>query len=593
MNKKIELYLEKFSEIAEQHFNDSVVNKYDTYFNQKFFKEGYIENLDWDKLKELGSNLHSLNALRLAHAKAVNADNNKIEILKNAFLYLTKPVETDNIYSEIEERLKNVLSSKGKYKIKYWGISSISEIISQRFPNELVFYNHRDKEALKFLEIKIKGRNIWNRYIEYQKTIKPIIEKYKEIVLPVYKPKYPIGIQIDQFFSWIYENYVEQGYSKSSTEDLQPILYNHLSKIKIENYFSIKNIELKNLSKEIYILGENGVGKTILLQAILLSTKLNSIKSATNKRYTGVVLENTEKNSDFKFSTIDNESNEFSSDNNLYLKNIFAYGVNRNYTIKGKNDYEYLTLFSNEYSLINPVDWLIELHNRELEEKSTNKTESHISLEQAKEMVIDFLEKNISINVSYNNVIFTEIETELTFEQLSDGYRSVMTWVIDMIARLSKNQPNIDTIRDFQGVLLIDELDLFLHPQWSYKIVSKLRHWFPKIQFIISTHSPILTLGASKDAKFYKMYKEDGISKIIFVENGNKNMTANSLITSLLWRLETFTTHNIEPEFISSDDDIYSKIHKTISKRIKNSPLLTDEDVLKQIEIELNKIKIK
>jgi len=121
--------------------------------------------------------------------------------------------------------------------------------------------------------------------------------------------------------------------------------------------------------------------------------------------------------------------------------------------------------------------------------------------------------------------------------------------------------------------------------------VKKLRGWFPEMQFIISTHSPILTLGASKDAIFYRLYKENGETKISKPKIGIENMTVNSLITSLLWQLDTFTTHNIKPEFICSDDDIYSKLHQIISKRIKKQPELTDEDVIQLIENELDKIQ--
>jgi len=600
VDNKVELYLEKFAKISSAWFSEraSFLDKFDKFFNKEFFIPNYIETLDWEKVKKLSEHLHSFNSLALAKTRAINQSNNKIENLKSTFLYLAQELNSQNKCDELAERLKNILSAQGKYKIKFWGISAISEIIGQRFPNDFTFFNHRDREAIKFLEIDLnetKKDKDWDKYIKYIQAIEPIIEKYKEIVVPKCNVNYSIGIQIDQFFSWIYESFVEQKYQKTSTFEIVSILHNHLSKIKIEKYFSLESIELDNLSNEVYLLGENGVGKTILLQSILLSTKYNFIQHLTNKKYTGVILENIAKNPDFKFVTTDNENNEFTSEkqDNLYLKNIFAYGVYRYSTIKEEDSYEFLTLFTNEYSLINPVKWLIELYNRELEEKTKDKNliDPHISLEKAKELLIDLLEKKIEIIITYNNAQFKESGTELAFEYLSDGYKSVMTWVIDMIARLSQNQPNIDKIEDFRGVILIDELDLFLHPQWGYNIVGKLRKWFPKIQFIISTHSPILTLGASKDAVFYKLYKENGITKISDPIKGNQNMTANSLITSLLWRLDTFTTRGIKPEFISSDDYIYQQIHQVISKRIQNTAQLTDKDVIKLIEEELDKIK--
>ena len=68
------------------------------------------------------------------------------------------------------------------------------------------------------------------------------------------------------------------------------------------------------------------------------------------------------------------------------------------------------------------------------------------------------------------------------------------------------------------------------------------------------------------------------------------NMTANSLFTSLLWRLESFTTKDIDPSQISSDDYVYQKIHQVISKQIQDSPNLVDDDIMRMIEDELSKI---
>ena len=60
--------------------------------------------------------------------------------------------------------------------------------------------------------------------------------------------------------------------------------------------------------------------------------------------------------------------------------------------------------------------------------------------------------------------------------------------------------------------MLVDEIGVYLHPKWQYTIVRKLRSWFPLVQFIFTTHSPIVIMGASKDAAFYKVYKEGGVT---------------------------------------------------------------------------------
>jgi len=592
MYTKVTKYLNEFALISKVWFEKATfLDKFDVFF-QTFFDKG-INQLDWYWVKELGNHIHSFNSLPLARTRATNDENNKIDKLKETFLYLTQQFETEDKTNEINERLKNVLSNK-KYKLKYWGISAISEIIGQKFANDFVFYNHRDREAIKFLEISIKEeRNDkeWGKYIKYQHIIKPIIELYKEIVLPKSESNYPIAIQVDQFLSWVYE-------TKVSSNTLQAIeIEGYINSISIANYFSIQNIEFKNLkSKEIYLLGENGAGKTILLQAIFLALKGNFIKSqipSTISEVLNVIKSNpllelkADITDDF---VISNAANDFS-----YIPNVFAYGTNRNnQTEYLKKSHDFMSLFSQNYKLIHPVDWLSDLFYK----KNVSKIDSGFDLENAIDLLKDLLHQNVMIEVKAGEknteVFFSEKETLVSFEQLADGYRSILIWVVDMISRLfdMPQNSNAHLTSELDGIVLIDELDLFLHPKWSYEIVRKLRSWFPKVQFIISTHSPVLTLGASKDAIFYKVYKEDGNTKIASPKIGMQNMTANSLITSLLWQLDTFTTDDIKPEFISSDDYIYSQIHKKISENIKKQPNLTDEKVMKLIEEELDKIQL-
>lgn len=81
--------------------------------------------------------------------------------------------------------------------------------------------------------------------------------------------------------------------------------------------------------------------------------------------------------------------------------------------------------------------------------------------------------------------------TTLDVRQLSDGERSMLALVLDLARRLSQANPELeDPIRDGKGVVLIDELDLHLHPTWQRKVVGQLTKTFPACQFIATTHSP-------------------------------------------------------------------------------------------------------
>lgn len=602
MDKKVELYLKKFAENAKSHFENKIVEevlkKYDIFFNQTFFKQGYIENMDWENVKELGNNLHSFNALPLARTRAINQENNEIDNLRKAFIYLTKNFETSDIKNEIQDRLKNILSNNGRYKIKFWGISAISEIIGQKFPKEFVFYNHRDREAIKFLEIEIpekkNEKGIWHKFIKYQNAIAHVIELYKQIVLPVYDAKYPIGIQINQFFSWIYINYIS---SKNYTTVLEPIeLESFIDSISISNYFSIQNIELTNLkSNEIYLLGENGTGKTILLQAIFLALKGNFIKEQEPSEISEI-LDALKANPklELKVNITDDFAISNSKDDNSYIPNIFAYGTNRNNQNKRLlSSFDFLTLFSQNYKLTHLVDWLTKIYYKE----NVSKINSGIKLVDAIKLLEDLLHENVRINVKTGventEVTFIEKDTPITFEQLADGYRSVLIWVIDMTSRLFDipQNSNVHSTKDLNGIVLIDELDLFLHPKWSLEIVKKIRNWFPKIQFIISTHSPILMLGASEDAVFYKLYKENGKTQISeqWTTQDISQLMANGIITSPLFDLPSakMSSYSSEKELDTNTSFWYSKIDEKIKQEISSQNKIGKEYFTKEEITEL------
>jgi len=363
---------------------------------------------------------------------------------------------------------------------------------------------------------------------------------------------------------------------------------NSIDSFEIRNYYSIKSIEINNLNhkKEVYFLGENGDGKTILLQAIFFAFQQSFIRSYANESLIGEAKQALSANKNLILKAKDNNNVEYDFLDLNFAENIFAYGVHRSRT-KGKEDkYGFMTLFSNEIELTHPVTWLQKLDYYE----SKKDFKSPFPLKNAIEILKNILDENVEIEVSPDGVVFTERGTPLSFEQLSDGYKSVLIWVSDLIVKLSKTQPNAKSSVDFKGVVLIDEIDLHLHPKWAYSIVGKLRTWFPKIQWLITTHNPTITLAAAPDAVFYKLYKGNGEIKISQPYE-KLNMTANSLLTSLLWRLDSFTTKDIDRNLISSDDYVYQKIHQAISKRIQEVPNLVDEDIMQMIENELDKLE--
>ncbi|HTI71596.1 MAG TPA: AAA family ATPase [Candidatus Limnocylindria bacterium] len=80
----------------------------------------------------------------------------------------------------------------------------------------------------------------------------------------------------------------------------------------------------------------------------------------------------------------------------------------------------------------------------------------------------------------------------LDVSALSDGVRNVIGMVADIARRMIQLNPNLGTsvTVETSGVVLIDEVDLHLHPEWQQTVLDSLQRAFPKIQFIVTTHSP-------------------------------------------------------------------------------------------------------
>jgi predicted ATP-binding protein involved in virulence len=345
-----------------------------------------------------------------------------------------------------------------------------------------------------------------------------------------------------------------------------------LEAIKIKKYFSIEDIEIKDLKekKEIYFVGENGDGKTILLQAILLALKREDSEELI-LRSKKIELDSV------KLYDKDRISN---NSNNKNIQNVFAYGINRNKTSSSKeqndiygymglfdtSDYRKTTLLRDPLTILKNDDVLIEQFIQQLNKK--------ILIDDLK------IENNGEIEVKEKGIL-------VDFEKLSEGYKSTIIWLCDLVSRLIENK-RVENIEDFKAIVLIDEIDLYLHPKWKYDFVYNLRKVFPNIQFIMITHSIVTILGASKDAVFYKVYKENGETKISQPMESIKNLMANTLTTSPLFDMDTARARNSDNRLETDEDFIYTKIHQIVSEQVKGKKAIIEDEIVELINKELD-----
>jgi hypothetical protein len=112
----------------------------------------------------------------------------------------------------------------------------------------------------------------------------------------------------------------------------------------------------------------------------------------------------------------------------------------------------------------------------------------------------------------------------LGFEQLSDGQRNMLGMVADMAYRAATLNPHLgpDAALKTPGVVLIDELDLHLHPAWQRRVVGDLRRAFPRVQFIATTHSPQVLSSVRRDEVVH-LHRGASVASKEFVEGRDSN----------------------------------------------------------------------
>jgi predicted ATP-binding protein involved in virulence len=119
---------------------------------------------------------------------------------------------------------------------------------------------------------------------------------------------------------------------------------------------------------------------------------------------------------------------------------------------------------------------------------------------------------NLQVKRSRMEMTLKKQGQELVINQLSDGEKNLLAMVGDLARRLAIANPDMEKPEQGSGIVLIDEIELHLHPKWQRMVIPALLRTFPNCQFIITTHSPQV-LGEVKDGKIYRLEKtETGVT---------------------------------------------------------------------------------
>lgn len=153
--------------------------------------------------------------------------------------------------------------------------------------------------------------------------------------------------------------------------------------------------------------------------------------------------------------------------------------------------FRFASLFGDGAGLTDVSEWLSGLYFRSIYPDRTDADEKRFGT--AKSALLRTMPRVKSLKVTQDRqVLVSHDRVEVPIERLSDGYRGTLAWVGDLIRRLFDAYPDSPNPLRQRGVVLVDEIDLHLHPRWQRTVVEDVRALFPNIQFIVTTHSPFV-----------------------------------------------------------------------------------------------------
>ena len=314
--------------------------------------------------------------------------------------------------------------------------------------------------------------------------------------------------------------------------------------INIQNYKCFKKLELDCTKKDgsihqwTVLLGNNNTGKTSVLKAIanlrpiLLrkgdGNRINFLEeSKIDKEYVpveffyGEVLKGAKEDANVACTTTIPElgpweygDDGFSVGLNPQLEKfrIYAYGVSRypsKTSLSESGCGDCASLFSSEQRLVNMEEWLMQL---DYAAKNEN-VEANKRLNRIHELLCSKLFPEIkdfkfeSSDELHNYVLFLTDDGWFRYTQLGYGYQSMLSWVVDFCTRMFERYPDSENPLGENAIVLIDEIDLHLHPMWQRNIISFLSNAFPNVQFIVTTHSP-LVIQSMNEVNLYVLHRD-------------------------------------------------------------------------------------
>ncbi len=355
-----------------------------------------------------------------------------------------------------------------------------------------------------------------------------------------------------------------EGYKEKKIQEKLPLNKKERKpKVFKPNYFPIEYIEIENFKSVTHLkidfpdndeqfgwlvfLGENGLGKSSILQAIclglnpyLIDKNIDIVKFIqTGKSKASIKIKEKDTNNIVQTSLIrDTKKMEHEG---IFSCPLIGYGSVRLLPNKilipeeKQLGVRYKNLFNPSTPISSIFEWLVKVSS---ENKDLFNTVAY-SLNQ-----ILPRQEDSNLTIRDNELFFIDIGK--SFSSLSDGYKNTIALALDIMYSLYDGNTDMNKLT---GIVLIDELGNQLHPRWQMQVVNQFRKVFPMVNFIVSTHHPLCLRGL-KEGEVTVLRKDESGDLIAIQDLPNpSHLRVDQILTSPYFGLHSAVDPEIENLF--------------------------------------------
>lgn len=367
---------------------------------------------------------------------------------------------------------------------------------------------------------------------------------------------------------------------EGNTTEVSENLPLSLDSIAIVNYHQFSDTTIQDLPSEanwIFLTGNNGYGKTSVLQAIALG--LTNYKENVAKLGDDDKIRIGYKLNDETVvnSSVFSREPEFDALNDK----VVAYGPSRLNTIaaesrnKGSKGFSQIEGLFDSTSLLASVDYELA--------RAFNSDKNYFNM--LRDMIRGITKNQISdilvdSELSVKYVAGDVNDKPLKIEELSAGYRSIINLACDIVTRLFDKDKHTN-FGGIVGIVIIDELENHLHPILQRELPKALSEVFTKIQFIVSTHSPIPLLGIKTRPIVLNVQNDLSrglyLRRLVEIERSYEQLLPNTILTSPLFDFHQIISEGyVKKDRLATEDSFEEFIEK---KEIKANLKLIAEKI--------------